>query len=376
MKIIFATEDYYPLITGGARFERALALSLVKRGHKVYIFCPAQNFEDRQDQDGGTLIYRQKALPLPFYHKFTFSVLPGARIKKQIEKIKPEVVHTHNPHFNGLATLKAAKKFKIPILSTNHTMPENIFPFIYPLVPLRKPLYELIWKYIIWFNNQANFVTTPTQTGLNYLKAHGLKVEAKPVSNGINLEKFQPMEKEPLKKHFNLPNLPLILYTGRLDPEKRVDFISRAMPQVLTKLNCRLVITGEGKDRQKIQNLVKKLNLDEKVIFLGFLPEEDLQKIYNACDLYVIASTAELQSITTLEAIASGLPVVASNLGALPELVRDGENGFLFNAQAELPEKILDIFSDASLKDKMSARSLEIVKAHDFSNTVKEYEAI
>ncbi len=118
--------------------------------------------------------------------------------------------------------------------------------------------------------------------------------------------------------------------------------------------------------------------MKDRVTFLGYLPDEDVPRLYRFADVFVIAGIAELQSIVTMEAMASGLPIIAADAMALPELVHRGENGFLFpvdDAQA-LAAAAVTILSDEPLRRQMAKRSLEIIKAHDINKVVEQYEML
>jgi glycosyltransferase involved in cell wall biosynthesis len=165
---------------------------------------------------------------------------------------------------------------------------------------------------------------------------------------------------------------------GRLAKEKRNDVILRSLPDILRVTSVHLVLAGIGKEKPKLEELTRKLGIQEAVTFTGFVPDKDLPNIYRIADLFVTAGIAELQSIVTMEAMASGLPVVAVNAMALPELVHDGENGYLFadGDSQMLAQKVIAILSDQSMRAQMSKKSLDIIKDHDINEVVEEYESI
>jgi glycosyltransferase involved in cell wall biosynthesis len=223
-------------------------------------------------------------------------------------------------------------------------------------------------------------VTTPTKTAAALLENAGFRKDVVPVSCGIDLERFKPTNDGLyLKQVFAVPNdKPVLLYVGRLDKEKKIDVILRALPDILRVTSVHLVVVGMGKEKQKLEKLAKELGIQNAVTFTGFVPDKDLQNIYRIADLFVIASIAELQSIVTMEAMASGLPVVAANAMALPELVHDGENGYLFSDgdSRMLAEKVIAIFSNQAMRAQMSQKSLEIIKGHDINKVIEKYESI
>jgi glycosyltransferase involved in cell wall biosynthesis len=133
-----------------------------------------------------------------------------------------------------------------------------------------------------------------------------------------------------------------------------------------------------GREKENLENLVARMDLTEHMTFVGGLSRQELPKIYNLGTLFAIPSTAELQSIVVMEAMASGLPIVAANAGALPELCHDGENGYVHTPgdSAELAQKILKILKDPALAKAMGQKSMEIIKKHSFDEVIKVFEGV
>ncbi|MDD4761900.1 MAG: glycosyltransferase, partial [Candidatus Pacebacteria bacterium] len=157
-----------------------------------------------------------------------------------------------------------------------------------------------------------------------------------------------------------------------------IDLIIKAVSKIIPNIDLHFVIAGIGAEKENLENLAKKLSIQNRVHFIGFVSDKDLNNVYRIADCFVIASTAELQSIVTLEALASGIPVIAANAVALPELVKNGENGFLFepNNLDDLIKKIEIIFSDSDSRKKMSEKSLTIAANHSIEKTISQFEEI
>ena len=151
-----------------------------------------------------------------------------------------------------------------------------------------------------------------------------------------------------------------------------------SLPKVLEKIDIHFVIAGKGAEAEKLNKLVDDLLLRNHVTFAGFVPDEDLPNLYTIADCFIIAGIAELQSLVTMEAMATGLPVIAVNAMALPELVRNGENGFLFEPgdTESLSNSLIDIFTNQVLRKRMGERSLEIVKDHDINKSMAIFESL
>ena len=382
MKIVIATEAYYPLIDGGAVAEHNLALQLHLRGHQVHILAPSEGWNDWTETDHGTTIHRLASHPIPFVkndHRLAWR--PRKKINRILDQFRPDVVHIHNPFPIGKATLAYCKKNAIPVVATNHWLPENITTFMakFRFLNNLQFLVDMNWKFISSFHNNCDFVTSPTQTAVDLMTKNGLTAPNRPVSNGVDLRIFNPSnDPTALKKRFNLPNKPTAMYAGRLSGEKHVDVFINSIPAILKTVDAHFIIGGNGREKESLQLLAEELGISDHVTFPGFLDDADYKNLFRCADAFVMPSLCELQSITTLESMASGLAVVAANKYALPELVKSGENGFLFepmNVQ-ELTTHLTCILGDLNLAKKMGQKSLEIVNSHSLDSAVSAYESI
>ena len=381
MKILIATDTYYPDVNGAAYFTYRLATILAGRGHNVCVMCPSKSFKNMVSDDKGVMVYGIRSIPLPSYLNFRISPLFGSGIiRGTVKEISPDIIHIQNHFLIGKQAVGAAKKLGIPVIGTNHFMPENLVHYLHLPRIAEKWLQKFAWRQCVGVFEQLDFATTPTKTAVALLKNAGLSKDVASISCGIDLERFKPTNDGLyLKRSYAIPNnKPVLLYVGRLDKEKRIDVILRSLPDILRVTSVHLVLAGIGKEKQKLEELTKKLGIQEAVTFTGFVPDRDLQNIYRIADLFVTAGIAELQSIVTMEAMASGLPVVAVNAMALPELVHDGENGYLFsegNSQM-LAEKVITILSNQTMRAQMSKKSLDIIRDHDINKVVEKYESI
>jgi 1,2-diacylglycerol 3-alpha-glucosyltransferase len=381
MKILIATDTYYPDVNGAAYFTYRLATTLAERGHSVSAMCPSRSMKNTVSNHGRVTVYGIRSIHLPVYQDFRISPLFISRtIKAAVKKISPDIVHIQNHFLIGKEAASAAKKLGIPVMGTNHFMPENLVHYLHLPIIVERRVQKFAWRRFVRVFEQLDLVTTPTKTAAALLSKAGLNKEVMPISCGIDLERFKPTNDGAyLRRRFGIPSdRPVLLYVGRLDKEKRIDMILRALPSILRLNSVHLVLAGIGKEKRSLEELADKLGIQKAVTFTGFVPDEDLQNIYRIGDLFVMASVAELQSIVTMEAMASGLPVVAADAMALPELVHDGENGYLFsdgNSQM-FAEKVVTILSNQAMMAEMSRKSLELIKDHDINRIVERFESI
>lgn len=373
MKILFATDNFYPNINGAANFTLELARGLVENGHTVTVIAPAQKFDYTVAKHEGIIIYGIPSVMIPpIIHpaKNRIPFVDSLSIEKIIKKVQPQIIHIQDHFFIGSQVVSIGKKAGIPIIGTNHFLPDNLIHYLHPPIFAKQPLTKLAWKQFTNIFNKVDIVTTPTSTAARIIRNSGLKTPVIPISCGVSLNRFNPKKRKNLK--------PTILYVGRVDKEKNIDVIIKAFVQVLNSVDAQLVIAGQGKEKENLEDLTKQLGIGKNVTFTGLVPDKNLPLVYQTADIFVIASTAELQSIVTMEAMASGLPVIAANAVALPELVHHGQNGFLFKAGdwKSLAEHIIKILKDPLMHKKMSRASLKIVHPHRLENTIKSYEKI
>ena len=170
----------------------------------------------------------------------------------------------------------------------------------------------------------------------------------------------------------------MVLYTGRLDPEKAMDVWLRAAGRVAAASDAQFIVGGQGADRPRLERMAKELGLGRRVHFIGYLDAEAYTDLYRLADVYCITAPVELQSISTLEALASGLPVVAVQAGALPELVHDACNGYLVPPEdwRAAGDAVLRLLRDPATRVEMGERSRQLAHDHDVEHSVDRYERL
>ncbi len=378
MKILLATESYYPNIDGGAIAQHNLVLELRKRGHEVGVIAPGFNYKSTVEKEDGTTIFRTKGIKLPLYMKgrYHFSLFPYFQVKKIIKNFKPDIVNICSPYPIGISSYICARRLDIPIVGSIHILPDNmITPF--HKFKNQKRIENYSWKYLIYFFNLVDWATIPTKTGAEMYKERGLNTNITPISNGLKTEVFNPKnEGEYLRKKFGLPKENIILCTGRINEEKNLDVLIRAIPNVIKKIDAHFLIVGSGGDyKQSLIKLTEELKVNGNTTFTDFLDWDDYPNIYSIADIFAMPSEAELQSLVTMEAVASGLPVVVVNKGALPELASNN-NGLVFESKnsKQMAECIVKILTDKKLKKNMGENSLELIKKHTMKSIAEEFE--
>lgn len=384
MRILFATDQYLPTPGGISIVTERVSRALAKKGHAVAVIAPSTSWKFSKENKNGVTIYGVQSVLVHKLKQLRFAptFLYQKNIKKIVRDFMPDIVHLETPNSIANDTLIAAHELNIPAIATCHIMPENISGTL-PFLPSKmgRIVGELYMKQIIKLFNKVDYVTAPTLIGTAILAAYHVNKPMQALSNGIDLEQFKrpsKTETEKFKIKYKLGEAPIILYIGRLDKEKKVNVLIEAMQYLPKEQDFQLVIEGKGQQMDLLIGLAENLGLKDKVKFMGFIKEEELKALYAVSTIFVMPSTAELQSLVTMEAMAMGLPVIGAHAGALPYLIKPDANGYLFEPDdpKDLAKYINKILSSNTLADKMSRESLNMIQEHDINNVIAKMEEL
>ena len=386
-----------------AVFSHNLAVGLAQRGHEVMVICPSQTGKNyKRTIDGVETVYlrsvdvkvypdqihkvpeKKKVLgvkmPRMFYKKgFRVSVFPQVEIRKALDEFRPDVVHVQVSDPIGLSVVSYARRKGVPVVTTEHNQPEVLTEPLHIPGVVRRPVNALLSAYFRNRQSKSDFVTMPTEQAIrNLLSRHEIGVPVAAVSNGVDLSCFKPGKaKDNIYDTYGISrSVPTVVYIGRVDPEKQVGLVISAFKEALSKVpKAQLVIVGDGVDKARLEKKVAEWGLNESVKFLGRVVSDDLYELYRVGDVFATASEIETQGIVLIEAAASGLPLIAVDKGAVSEVCRDGENGFLCSPGdvSGISEAMVKILSDSDLRKRFAKKSLEISKEHDFEKTLDKF---
>ncbi|MGV9309256.1 glycosyltransferase [Nonomuraea sp. NPDC003727] len=375
-RVLISTDTYPPDVNGAAVFTHRLATGLAERGNDVHVICQSDEGPAKASVEDGVVVHRLRSAPLLVHP--TMRVTVPTRLDRLVRAIDPDVLHAQGHFVVGRAAMAAARRNGVPVVATNHFMPDNLFQFAHIPARLRESAGRLAWRDFSRIFSRADHITTPTPLAAGLLTDQGFSREVEAVSCGIDLTRFHP-HAEPkawARKAFGLPDRETVLFVGRLDEEKRLDELVRALPYVLNETDAQVALVGKGNQRAELERLAGRIGVGDRVFFLGFVPDETMPQVFAAADVFAMPGVAELQSIATLEAMASGLPVVAANAMALPHLVED--NGYLFEPGdvMELAGHLTALLADADLRARAGRASRELALTHDHQASLARFEQI
>jgi len=382
MKILIACDQHWPMVSGVATASRTLAQALASRGHEVVVIAPSQTGKEYKEVDYNYHIVRTKSVPMPLRQNIRISVSFQNKIRQIIEEFNPDIIHVHTQFPVGLATIAAGKKLGIPIVATNHVMPENLLENYKFLQPLARPLKYTLSEYGLLLYRDAQHIVMPTESAIAMFNPISDKVPMSAVSNGIDLSSYKPGEvPDKFYDRFNLPkNTPIVVCVCRMDREKHVWVLVNAIKMLREKgINVHGLLVGyPGNDSEDLQRLADNLQISDHITFTGLVSDEDKIYALQCSTVFAMPSPAELQCLALLEGMAAGLPAVAVKAGAVHELCQDEINGFMCEVDKpeDMANKLEQILTDDALQKRFAKASLEIARQHDVKHVVQVFENI
>lgn len=377
LRILIATDTFAPDVNGAAKFTTRLAAQLTKRGHEVHVVASAlgrgrQGTFVEEHEGQRFTVHRLRSMLYPGHEWLRFAEpwRMFSNAASLLDALRPDVVHFQSHIVLGRAFSIEAQKRGIRVIGTNHLMFENLMDHSNIPKPLQARSVDFAWKDAATVLGRCDVVTTPTRRSADYLeKMTGLRgVHA--ISCGLPGDDYLPNPERQRGR---------IVFVGRVTSEKRLDTLVRAVAQLPKDLDWHLDIVGGGDMIDELASLSRDLHVADRVTLTGYVSDEELRQRLRGAEVFAMPSTAELQSIATMEAMATGLPVVAADAMALPHLVRDGQNGWLFRPDdaVDLANKLESVLrlSDEEYRTYQQ-HSLEMVAPHDIDTTITAFERL
>ena len=372
MRIGIFTETYTPYISGIVTSEVMLKNALEKLGHEVYVVTAnLENFHYSYDEKERVL--RIPGIPTGIYETRLTSFYPFKAVNI-IKKWNLDIIHSQTEFAIGTFARVIGKQFEIPVVHTYHTMYEDYKDYITKgyFDGASTKIVQYITKFYCDKTIQELIVPTKKTYDL-FKKKYKYDRNVHIIPTGIEIERFykENIDQERLKelKHeLGIKSSDIvILYLGRIGYEKKIDFLIKNHSSILKKhKNAKLLIVGDGPDLDKFKNMVKKLKIEDSVIFTGKVDWEETKYYYNMADIFVTASDTETQGLTVVEALASSIPIVALDDDAFRNVVIDGLCGYLFKDKKEYIKRVLELASDKKLRERMGSQGR--INAEPFSS--------
>jgi glycosyltransferase involved in cell wall biosynthesis len=372
------------MVSGAALIAEMLAKGLAAKGHDVLVLAASDRKEAYVTQNGRLRVARLRSYNNPFRAKQRSLLWPQKELAGQLTKFQPDIIHLHEPLALGLAGLRQAQRLSIPVVLTLHQLPWFVSAYLPALPGLQQKVESLLWRYGRWFLGQCSATITLTHMVGKETKTH-TGVQPFVIGAGIDHSRFKPNPTKPtealeLRQKYGLDTeLPILLHVGRLDADKQVDRVIRTSARVMADETCQLLVVGDGHHRERLETLSQELGIGDGCHFPGFVATDgDLPGLYRAASLFVTASEIETFGLVVLEAMASGLPVVGPQATCLPELVKEGQNGYLTcpGSEMEMADRMRLLIREPQKAQKMGV--VGRVKAMDYTadNVIARHELL
>jgi len=365
MRIGMMADVYQPHISGITNYISLNKVFLEKRGHEVYVFTSS----DMDYTDIEPNIIRSPGLPL-LDTGYSISLSYTSRAKKLLSTM--EVVHVHHPFLSGSLALRYCRPRGIPIIFTNHTR-YDLYSQAY-LPPVADIIgAAAVQAYLPAFCRACDMVISPSAGMRDVLVGFGVDTPIEIAPNGVDLRPFQnpstSIDRQELG--FSAEDVVLI-YVGRLGPEKNLQFLLRSFAGVVQAYDhARLLLIGDGPERESLQELVTHTNICDCVKFTGMIPYEKIPAYLKIADAFVTASVSEVHPLTVVEAMAAGLPVLGISSPGIGDTIRDGESGYLVAREdmASFTAKMVRLVREDDYRRQMGETARQAAAEYDIERT-------
>ena len=347
MKIALFTETYFPSVNGVAAHVKTLKNGLEKLGHETLVVTADKHCKHHYIDDDGILHCPSTEVK----RLYGFGAAPPFSYKRMrlITKFDPDIIHIHQEFGIGLSGIVAAKTLKIPLIYTLHTFYDQYIYYIAP-PPLIRAATKMSHHYERFIASHAAALTGPSQKCEEYFKKIGVRKDVNLIPNAIDLDMFDPArvkqaDKTEFLQKYGIPGGKLLVcFVGRLGKEKSIDVLLEYWAKTITPDdNMHLVIIGDGPDKASLALLAEGLGIKDMVTFTGLIKHDAMPVCFAACDVYATASLSEMNSISMLEGMASGLPVLQRYDEMNASQIEIGVNGYLFNTAEEMAKYLREI---------------------------------
>ncbi|MCL2079785.1 MAG: glycosyltransferase [Oscillospiraceae bacterium] len=357
MRIALFTDTYYPRINGVATSVLMLKNKFEAMGHDVLIVTTT-------DPDASLIeenIIRISSIP---FRTQRLGAVAGPKITKKIREFAPEIIHTHSEFTLGNLGRAMARKLKVPYVHTMHTVWEFYTEHLIRLDVLEPVLQAAARKYTAMTCNKAYRVIVPTKKVMDLVRSYGVLRKIVVIPTGIELDRFAPekcdaKQIKDIRAQLGIQDTDKVLINiGRIEKEKNLtELILLFQNYLLANNDVKLVFVGDGTAKKDLEKYAADVGLQDRVIFAGEKPWSEINMYYRIGDVFVGSSISEAQGLTYIEAMASGLPIIAKEDRCLENVLSVGENGYMFTGEESLVAAADSLLCDLEKRRSFSAHA-------------------
>ncbi len=380
MRIAIFSDTFPPQINGVANAAYQSAKALTERGHQVAVFTVMKSraLARAVSAREGFAVFTIPSFAVPAYPGERCGWLIGTTLNR-LRRFRPDVIHVHTPFAVGWEAILGGKLLGIPIVGTHHTFYDHYLKHVKADYRWTR---KFSWRYTVGFYNRCDMVLGPSQSLADAMVRAGLKRPITTLQNFIDTDFFKPVSSATAKKEvkggFGIGGKSLV-YMGRLSYEKNIDDVINAFVIAHKReRGLKLMVVGDGPEKDNLVKLATELGVKMSVIFTGFLEGEELVQALQANDIFLTASRSENMPLSLLEAMAVGLPFVMVKEKGLAEMMQDGVNGYFAETgdAGDMAEKALKILSQPKILKKFGDASRVLAMEYSKDKVTSKLERI
>ncbi len=361
MKILHLTKKYHPMIGGDAHVTYNLKKQQQNMGHQVHIMVSNC---DEISQNDHVLKFGLKESPSNL-DKITLRRLASLFILfiqsfGNLNEIKPSIIHSHSADLGFIISF-AARFYGIPVINTCHGISFDDKQYCF--------LKRFAEKFFLKHSSFKKIITIDKK-GLKSLEYEGIR-NVVHIPNGVDVHKFHfPHNKKS-------DGITRFLFAGRLEKQKGVEYLLKAV-NLLDETEFEVVITGDGEEADRLRLIAKELHIEDRVTFSGRVDEKGLLEQYQNCDIFVLPSVWEGLPLTLMEAAASGLPVITTDVGGITSVFVHEENALIVRPGdvKQLARNMQKVVLDKELQNKLRINARMLAQNHSWENSAARLENV
>lgn len=371
MNVVFFTNNYKPFVGGVPIAIENLAQRLRERGNRVYVFAPDYGEKQEDDLD----VFRCWSIRNFNDSKFALPLPLSIERYADFGDLQADIVHVHHPFLLGETGMHAARSAELPVVFTYHTQYEKYAHYL----PFgEKMVGDIAIKLSTRFANSCDAIIAPSSDVQKLLIERGVRTPIRVIPTGVDLKHFKRGNGPELRAQYGIPEeAPLLLFVSRLAKEKNVGFLIDAFERIASVIDdAHFLIVGSGDDEADLREQAEKTECSKRIVFAGTLGGETLLSAYKAANLFVFSSLSETQGLVVLEAMASGVPVVAVDAPGVRDVIEENQNGYM------LPDGEMDgfvaacltVLGNRSLMERLKEGAYKRAKQLSLASTTRRVE--
>lgn len=356
MRVGLFSNAYRPVVSGVVNSLNEIRNGLLRRDHTPFLFAPeARGYRERHAG-----VFRFPSVELDRSVEFPVPIPFSARLSRLVPRMELDLIHSHHPILVGATAANFARKLALPLVYTFHTQIEKYTHYVpfFSHETVRDAARAKVSRYLA----KCELVICPSSSIRELIDSYGVNTRVETLPNAIDLDKFSTPSNQglSLRARLNLPpDARISLSVGRLAPEKGLPFLLHSFAQTEPcQTGHHLVVVGSGPQKDELLKLASELAIEGRVHFLGALAYEDMPRVYQQSDLFVICSTTEVKPLVVLEALASGLPVLAVSACGTKDTISHGKDGLLCRLkQSEYAKGWCRLLQDEEFRTQLSEQA-------------------